>query len=62
MPDEEEECLVAFLISKDSNSGYAYSLATYLNNKFYSWGFGGVRNKLTTVSYWMPLPEEPKNA
>ncbi len=57
LPDDEEECLIAFyILPPDSVCGHAYSLATFLNGKFLSWELS---QQIKNVSHWMPLPKGP---
>lgn len=58
LPENEEECLVAFhIIIGNAGCGYAYSLATFIDFKFYSWE---LNNQINCVTHWMPLPESPQ--
>lgn len=55
MPENEEECLVAFSIMPgDPGCGVCFNMATYINGVFLSWELG---NLIDNVTYWMPLPE-----
>ncbi len=59
MPNELEECMVAFrILPEKKECGLAYSLAIYVDGEFISWE---KQSTLNCITHWMSLPEGPED-